>query len=508
MPDLHIERHRARYHLGSSRVGDRDRLDAIAGAIFEDRSGSYPFDPSWGESEEVCIRRLHVVVQIDLGTSDRFLAERWGVAIADAIRRAAASPSESVVRYPSRRLAVLDMVRSICRDDRRREWAWRQLGLMPHGAGSRAGDQVEHALLDDPREVVPLLAGLARDGLLPRVDALLDSPAWWRIAQAAAHAAGVILPPAERTVKATAPGADARSESILSKSRIARALSHFDSRALTSGQGRWALSVLLVLEADPAILVLATDRALGVAAAIRDVLATTGFVRALRSSPDQGAIAGDPPASQDGDRDSQERRQASTSDTGQRAALPDELARRGSEFDEPAASAATPARNRTHWGGLLYLIHLLARLGIPAQVVNHPTLGERGLAWVLHQLALSLGPVESVDPAALAFSGLAPSSTPPDQAVAPPAPAELETLTSLRSMLVAELREALERRLDDEELLVTSVTRREAEITGSPGWLDVHMPLDAVSMEVRRAGLDLDPGYVPWLGAVVRFRYE
>ena len=25
---------------------------------------------------------------------------------------------------------------------------------------------------------------------------------------------------------------------------------------------------------------------------------------------------------------------------------------------------------------------------------------------------------------------------------------------------------------------------------------------------VRRAGLDLDPGYVPWLGCVVRFLYE
>jgi hypothetical protein len=27
-------------------------------------------------------------------------------------------------------------------------------------------------------------------------------------------------------------------------------------------------------------------------------------------------------------------------------------------------------------------------------------------------------------------------------------------------------------------------------------------------VEVRRAGLDLDPGWIPWLGAVVRFVYE
>jgi hypothetical protein len=28
-----------------------------------------------------------------------------------------------------------------------------------------------------------------------------------------------------------------------------------------------------------------------------------------------------------------------------------------------------------------------------------------------------------------------------------------------------------------------------------------------VDMTVRRAGLDLDPGWVPWLGRVVQFHY-
>jgi hypothetical protein len=33
------------------------------------------------------------------------------------------------------------------------------------------------------------------------------------------------------------------------------------------------------------------------------------------------------------------------------------------------------------------------------------------------------------------------------------------------------------------------------------------MPLDSVDLDIRRAGLDLDPGWVPWLGVVVRYRY-
>jgi hypothetical protein len=29
-----------------------------------------------------------------------------------------------------------------------------------------------------------------------------------------------------------------------------------------------------------------------------------------------------------------------------------------------------------------------------------------------------------------------------------------------------------------------------------------------VRSEIRVAGLDLDPGWVPWLGVVIRFAYE
>ena len=55
--------------------------------------------------------------------------------------------------------------------------------------------------------------------------------------------------------------------------------------------------------------------------------------------------------------------------------------------------------------------------------------------------------------------------------------------------------------------LLLSVCRRHAVIHADPGWIDVDLRLDEVSVDVRRAGLDLDPGYLPWLGCVVRFRY-
>ncbi len=38
--------------------------------------------------------------------------------------------------------------------------------------------------------------------------------------------------------------------------------------------------------------------------------------------------------------------------------------------------------------------------------------------------------------------------------------------------------------------------------------LEAAMPASRVRLAVRRAGLDLDPGWVPWLGRVVTFVYE
>jgi hypothetical protein len=67
--------------------------------------------------------------------------------------------------------------------------------------------------------------------------------------------------------------------------------------------------------------------------------------------------------------------------------------------------------------------------------------------------------------------------------------------------------EALDRTGSDHGVVVAAVARRRGRIDHSPGWVDVHLELDQVDIDVRRAGLDLDPGWVPWLGTVVRFIY-
>lgn len=46
-----------------------------------------------------------------------------------------------------------------------------------------------------------------------------------------------------------------------------------------------------------------------------------------------------------------------------------------------------------------------------------------------------------------------------------------------------------------------------ARIDHGPSHLDAHYPLERIDLEIRLAGLDQDPGWLPWLGRVVSFHY-
>lgn len=174
--------------------------------------------------------------------------------------------------------------------------------------------------------------------------------------------------------------------------------------------------------------------------------------------------------------------------------------------------AATPAPQtpevddttigRTRHGGLLLLAPLLPPCGVLA-LLEDPTLWP-DLPQALHTLARHLSPLAADDPAALAFCGLAPQQRPP--APLPPSPARQAALQAAQERLVAHLSQ----RLPDWRGpgLLQRVLLRDARISADPGWIDVHLSLRDVALELRRAALDLDPGFLPWLGVVMRFRYE
>lgn len=167
------------------------------------------------------------------------------------------------------------------------------------------------------------------------------------------------------------------------------------------------------------------------------------------------------------------------------------------------------AGTATVWGGLPFLLNTAAAAGLPGRIDDDPRLAARARRWSLHHLALGLVPVAEQDPAALAMAGLTPDSAPP----AGPLPDEAEHQalhehTAHWATVTEHLLRSCQPARDTGPVpTVWGLARRRGRVVADPGWLEIQLELDEVDMAVRRAGLDLDPGWLAWLGTVVVFRY-
>jgi hypothetical protein len=159
------------------------------------------------------------------------------------------------------------------------------------------------------------------------------------------------------------------------------------------------------------------------------------------------------------------------------------------------------------WAGVLHLYCTAAEAEVPAALLADDVLAARPLAWVLHAVACQLVPAAPGDPALLAFAGLLPTDQPPSQAWRPADQLELDSITGhARRWLAVTARRMLHDRAATAET-VERLLHRQGIVFAERGWIDVEMPMSKVDIDIRRAGLDIDPGWIGWLGSVVKFRY-
>jgi hypothetical protein len=173
---------------------------------------------------------------------------------------------------------------------------------------------------------------------------------------------------------------------------------------------------------------------------------------------------------------------------------------------QPASPLVLRREGRTDWGGLLLLLNVLEPAGLLDPQAPLPP--GRTLRWTLHHLAQALAPVTADDPAALAFAGLAPGTRPPSLHGPAASGPECYAIAELRARVVRCLHRVLEADTEHPEAVLTRICRRPAMILADPGWIEVRFALASLSTQLRRARLDLNPNWLPWLGTVVRFSYE
>jgi hypothetical protein len=522
---IQIGRLRARYRVAGRAAQAKERLDSVLQRVLGGALEAAVAGLGLPESEEICLRALRAPARLSLDATDASVATAWSAALASALREALAS-GRDVVRFRSLRHALLDLVVSASRGDLSRGWAWAQLGLWeePVAGTAHLGEALAAALCALPGAAPAAVAEAARRGALPALAARLSERDWERVARAALRAFSASVRSGGESLEAAAPqgdegpggpeGSAARSaaakrcaERIAARSEIAKAVEGVAVEAVA----RRALAVLATLETEPTALA-AGDRAQVVLGALlareRSRAAADPRERIPSTGPERPSATRPPPPPTAG--------KASRSDRarGSSAAAADRLnpADRASEAITPDAPPDAPIDPRpvghTRAGGLLYLLHIVGELGLPESLcAEDGPLAARSLRFALHALALALLPIEARDPAALAFCGLGADGVPPSEGAEKLNDLERSTLDSIAAAVRERLQIRLGRELEPARAVLLSTCRRDSLVLADPAWLEARFALEDADVRVRRAGLDLDPGWLPWLGCVVRFIY-
>ncbi|MDC0747851.1 hypothetical protein [Polyangium mundeleinium] len=148
-------------------------------------------------------------------------------------------------------------------------------------------------------------------------------------------------------------------------------------------------------------------------------------------------------------------------------------------------------------GGLFFLIPVLEQIGISARLEADPRLFDVGLAARFFASVARRFGAPAEDAALLALGGDRVDASFEDPALG-------EEVERLVRELLLEARRYFRRNL---RLGLRDVVCRPGRIGSTRTHIDVVFDLEAADIRVRRAGLDLDPGWVPWLGRVVRYHY-
>lgn len=508
------------------------------------------------------LRRLDLRLVLDLRRAGPGTEQQWADAVALALHEAMLTGQ--ALHYSSECDALADLIACAAAGRYDNEWAWRELGLVDGTVSGSAARAVLAACGRRPELALPATIMAVRRAGTGAVHRMLGSPGWLELARLVyrvhtgrpapawlAAAAGKTADPGGAFGRGTD---DSRAEPVppevgaaeiagrivrVADGELALCFRRARLRPLPGATLAWA--VLAVAETEPALLLRP-----GAESAVRQLAA------ALRpdGAPPQWTVGGaarnemtgpgrDPTGLDSGRSHLTTPSSAPDAMLTSEATAPDRSSTptgtdarpdgtRPGPFGAPASSGApgpsgapgatdapgpadAPDESRpgwaSEWAGLLHLYQTAAEAGLPVAVLADDALSARPLAWVLHAIAGSLVPAAPDDPALLAFAGLLPADEPPSLAWRPASQAELDSIArhAHRWLTVTALR-----LLGDGDATGPTAERllhRSGIIVAERGWIDVQMPLNTVDIDIRRAGLDIDPGWIGWLGSVVRFCY-
>jgi hypothetical protein len=181
------------------------------------------------------------------------------------------------------------------------------------------------------------------------------------------------------------------------------------------------------------------------------------------------------------------------------------------EYDAIALPTPNVERIATEWGGVLYLINVAIGQGLYGDFTVPLQTGLALPVWDFLALVgeAFAGETFRADPLPRLFARLSGrgQDEPPGAEFEPPSG---EPLRKWLDGICRSIDELLRRtlHLGDGDDLVSLVLNRSAKIVASSSRMDAYFSLAEHPVELRIAGLDRDPGWIPAAGRAVHFHYE
>lgn len=484
----------------------------VADIRLEQLLGSYGF----AAEGEWCLERVQVDVELDFERPDSALEERLALAVLDAITAAARGPE--ALHYPNRIAALADLVVAVAGHRAGAAWVWLRLGLIDDAEEfERHPESAVLVALDrSPECALAAIIGAARAVGLPALHRVLGEQGWIRLADivvemsadararttfaamvrdgtagggSAGRVSGRGNAPGARTAGAASPMVRLESAARVLHGSVLAGEAR-SSRLRWDGPTARALALLVMAETEPALL--CRGIAIPLCLNVADFL--SGEVPILMPPGAHEPTTGTRPEGR----------------PGEVPAAPgsiDEAVLNGHRDSGATGGSPVPVGDETDHAGLLFLLNAAADAGQPAVLLDDPALQGFDGSELLARIAMTLAPVSADDPVTSAFAGVDPRRPRPTWRTSLPEPLAARIGVHADSWAAAAIRR-LDHPDDDPQRVVAEMICRHGRIAHEPGWIDVHLSLDDVSVDLRRAALDIDPGWVPWLGSVVRFRYE
>jgi len=488
------------------------------------------------DEEWLLIRRLPLKLRWRPDSPATDVGRAWMQGLQRAIEQAADEADEhNMLRYRVWRHGLADMLYRSALGETRQQWAWQCMGLLTRAgvAASQALQQGAAALLAQPDLIWPVLHHClhAEDdtGAFTALSRRVPASTWrqwlgaapqtreWMRAMADAHDPARAVALGDALHNEGMDAAHTRDDAMPAQGQALQDLLKWAHRHPTLAQGIGdALSAWMAALAWPS----STRPGEGAASKLRlarswwapesarsGAAGLRASARALPSEPGRATSRPSlvrsslPPPDVDvvKARDDDGHGRERGHDDGRDLQAP-AMATQASPADLPVAPALPDpdtTRITAYAGALFWLRHLQlpgvmgdlhARSGLDLDEASAVPLLMQAVAMALNVPVDD--PVMSVMTAGRALQ---------------PLPAALQTAAAT---LVAQWARSLDDALPDAPApRLTWVCQRPGRLKIEPGWIELHLDMDQIDTRIRRIGLDLDPGWVPFLGAVVRIRY-